>query len=599
VDAEWGYRDDRIGWESRWQFVVMCLVNLDTGRRLVFRKEDIAALRDFFRDHRDDLFIAHGAQAEMKVLLRLGIAVPPNWFCTLAGWRLLKNKPGKQGYKVKLTDCLHEAGQPHMAPAEKEKLRDDILHLRVGDTPEEQRRIAAYCASDCVGAAALFLYLQPRVSAAWMAAHGHYLLAVARMELRGIAFDLTTYDALQDAAPAMLKSLRDEVNRTWLVYDGETFKRRQFFEWCGREGIDWPEARSRTTGKLYKPLDDDTMKAMEDRHSFIKTVRQVRKTHKHLGKRTMVVDRGTGRHYYDTWPLSSVTGRNQPTGFVFGGPKYQRLLMRPESPDHLLVYADGKSEEFNIAAARSQDPEMLAACLADDPYMELAIANGAAPPGATAKTHPHIRAIYKVCQLALLYGATAFGISRRLGISFRAAEQIEAQFRARYRVFVAWRERHLNAAYERGVIATPCGWRSKVPVLSNERTWMNWPIQSIGADILRAAATYLDRQNVRLLGLVHDAFLISCRRDQLADLREALDYAFGLAVEHSLPGYRIRCDMHAYEHRFWDKDGAPMWDLLMGALYKTTPATGVLSDRPNMSYLIGYGWYPRPFIQTV
>jgi DNA polymerase I-like protein with 3'-5' exonuclease and polymerase domains len=574
VDTEWGFRDDRIDWESRWQFVVLCLVNVDTGRRLVFWKEDIAALRAFFRDHRDDLFIAHGAQHEMKVLLRLGIPVPPNWFCTLAGWRLLKNRPGKQNYKVRLTDCLHRIGQPHMAPAEKEKLRDDILHLRFADTPEGRRDVSAYCLSDCDGAAALFLYLQPRVSAAWMAAHGHYLLAVARMELRGIPLDLLTYDAMQDAAAPMLKSLRDEVNKTWPVYDHEVFKTKQFFRWCRSERIDWPEERSGTTGRLYKPLDDDVLKDMESRHAFIAAVRQVRKTHRHLGKRTMVVDRGTGRHYFDTWPLSSVTGRNQPTGFVFGGPKYQRFLILPESPDHLIVYADGKSEEFCIAAGYSQDAEMLVASRADDPYMALAIACGAAPPGATGETHKAVRAAYKVCQLGLLYGATAHGMSRRLGISYRAAEQIEAQFRARYATFIAWREQLLNAAYDRGVITTPCGWRSKVPPTSCERTWMNWPIQSVGADILRAAATYLDRQNVRLLGLVHDAFLISCRRDQLADLREAINYAFDLAVDHTLPGYRIRCDIHAYEHRFWDKDGEEMWNLLMSLLNKTTPVTG-------------------------
>src|SRR5262245_8047887 len=105
-----------------WEPVTFCALGLRSGRRLSFWRRD-GRLRDFLRDHRDDLFIAHNAIAEMKYLLRLNMLVPPRWFDTMFGWQWLKNRPKypHQG----LTDCLHKIGAPHLPPLVKDQLRDD------------------------------------------------------------------------------------------------------------------------------------------------------------------------------------------------------------------------------------------------------------------------------------------------------------------------------------------------------------------------------------------------------------------------------------------------------------------------------------------
>src|SRR4029077_1716147 len=131
----------------------------------------------------------------------------------------------------------------------------------------------------------------------------------------------------------------------------------------------------------------------------------------------------------------------------------------------------------------------------------------------------------------------------RLGISQQQADQLLAAHRGLFPIFWRWSERMVQGAYDRGRIVTPCGWRSKVPFPSNERTWMNWPMQAAGGDIMRLTITYLDRQNVRLLAPVHDGFLLSCRRDQLRDLHAAVDHACALAVEQVLPGFALRWDV--------------------------------------------------------
>src|SRR5262249_41710751 len=203
---------------------------------------------------------------------------------------------------------------------------------------------------------------------------------------------------------------------------------------------------------------------------------------------------------------------------------------------HVLVFVDFVAQEIGIAAALSQDPTMRAVYEADDCHMAFAVRAGAAPVGATKKSHAGVRKQYKTVNLGMLYGQTAYGVAARLGIPYAEAEGLVAAHKELFPVFWSWSERTVQGAYDRGWIKTPCGWRSHVPFATNERTWMNWPIQSTGSDIMRLTATYLDRQNVRLLAIIHDGFLLSCRRSQLADLRAARGFACATAREHRLPG---------------------------------------------------------------
>jgi DNA polymerase-1 len=167
------------------------------------------------------------------------------------------------------------------------------------------------------------------------------------------------------------------------------------------------------------------------------------------------------------------------------------------------------------------------------------------------------------------YGQTAFGIAARLGVSHGEAEALVREHRALFPGFWRWSERTVQGAYDRGWISTSCGWRSRVPFPSNERTWMNWPIQAAGGDVMRLTVTYLDRQNVRILAPVHDGFLLSCRRGQLADLRDAVDYACGAAVEHVAPGFPLRWEFAVHGgRRFRDKDGLPLWRRLQRIMKK-------------------------------
>jgi hypothetical protein len=565
VDAEWGFRDGRIDQESAWEPVVLCLVGLRSGRGHHFWARD-TGLHAFLREHADDVFLAHYDVAEMKYLLRQQVPLPTRWYDTFAGWRSRTNRPDH--LEAGLAQALVELGLPGLAPAQKKALQQKILHLRFdANSPTDRREITDYCFSDCDGCAALYSRLAGGVAPALMAHWVEYMKAVARMELRGVPFDTEEHLRIQDMRPAIKANLIGNVNATWPVFDGESFRKQSFLRWCRKAGIDWPVRLSDTTGLPYHCVDQDTMKEMECRDKFIGEVRQVIKTIAQFKRHSLAVDPILKRHFFHTSVLRSVTGRNQPRNFIFTAPKWMRYLIVPESPEHVLVYVDYVAQEIGIAAALSGDPMLRSVYEADDCHIAFAIRAGAAPVGATKQTHGDVRKRYKTVNLGVQYGQTAYGIANRLGILRAEAETLVDRHKAMFPTFWRWSERTVQGAYDRGWIATPCGWRSRVPFRSNPRTWMNWPVQAAGGDIMRLTVTYLDRQNVRVLAPVHDGSLLSCPRSQLDDLRAAVEYACTTAVEHVLPGFRLRWDFTVHDQgRFQDEDGRALWSRLQSIM---------------------------------
>ena len=114
-----------------------------------------------------------------------------------------------------------------------------------------------------------------------------------------------------------------------------------------------------------------------------------------------------GRNHAAMFPFGTKTSRATPraAGRSWStNPVWMRYLIRPEK-GRAIACIDWVAQEIRVAAARSRDLALLALSACADPYIELAITLGLAPPGATKKSHPAIRKIAKVLTLAMLYGA--------------------------------------------------------------------------------------------------------------------------------------------------------------------------------------------------
>ena len=580
IDCEFGFRDRRVDCESAWAPVVFCAVAARSGERHFFWHKD-DRLAAFVASHADDLFVSHVNSVEMKFLIRLGIQLPRRWFDTCTAWRRVYNEPNH--LEASLIHCLSYLGEPHLALLDKEIIRNRILYLDFDwGNPTDREEINNYCFGDCDGCGLLYRHLHDKINTKVMDYWCEYAKAISSIELRGIPFDFMTTNLIWLSGHWICEDFINQVNHVYPIFVGTSFKCRAFFKWLNANNIAWPWKKSETTGRMVQSLDQDTMEDMEGRHPFIRRVRQVLRTYESFyERRPLKVDGTSRRHYFSTWPFRSITGRNQPRNFVFSGPKWLRYLIVPESPNYALSYIDFKAEEVGIAASLSDDANMREMYRSRDAHLWFAIADGAVPPDATKKTHPEIRAKYKTVNLGVLYGQTAYGISHRLGVTIDEAGALFKAHRQLFPQYWSWSRRVVQAAYDRGEIRTKLGWGCRVPPHSKKRTWMNWPIQSAGGDIMRLTVIYLERLGVRVLAPVHDGFLCSGRLDQVedsktdpgekvlcAELQGRVDRALRTAAVQVLGEDLLRWDVKVYTDRFRDGDGKDLWDFIVQALQK-------------------------------
>jgi DNA polymerase I len=122
----------------------------------------------------------------------------------------------------------------------------------------------------------------------------------------------------------------------------------------------------------------------------------------------------------------------------------------------------------------------------------------------------------------VIYGVTAFGLSRGLDISTKQAQEFLDRFFARHPRVKAYLSRTVAEGRERGFVATLLGRRRYLPELRSgnpnlrgfgERMATNAPIQGTAADLVKIAMVRMahelraHRLETRMLLQVHDELL--------------------------------------------------------------------------------------------
>ncbi|HEV8440559.1 MAG TPA: DNA polymerase I [Methylomirabilota bacterium] len=162
---------------------------------------------------------------------------------------------------------------------------------------------------------------------------------------------------------------------------------------------------------------------------------------------------------------------------------------------------------------------------------------------------PAQRDVAKTTNFSVIYGVTAFGLSRGLNISSKEAQVYLDQFFARHRKVKAYLERTVAEGRARGYVSTLLGRRRYLPELKSgnpnlrsfgERMATNAPIQGTAADLtkiamVRMAGELLKRGlKSRMLLQVHDELLFEAPEDELQTLEalavEVMESALSLDV---------------------------------------------------------------------
>ena len=200
---------------------------------------------------------------------------------------------------------------------------------------------------------------------------------------------------------------------------------------------------------------------------------------------------------------------------------------------HVLISADYSQIEFRVLAHLSEDPVLLEAFSEGADFHEQTAVKIF---GADSGRDPHqLRSIAKMVNYALLYGKSAYTLSKDIGVTQEAAQEfIDAYFAGfpRVRAFI---DRTLEEGRRTGVVKTMYGRRRLVPELNSrnfqvrsasERIAVNMPIQGSAADILKRAmidvhAALAAPPRARMILTVHDELLFEVPRedaDEMADV---------------------------------------------------------------------------------
>jgi DNA polymerase-1 len=250
------------------------------------------------------------------------------------------------------------------------------------------------------------------------------------------------------------------------------------------------------------------------------------------------VDAKTGRVHTSYHQAVAVTGRlsssdpnlqNIPIRTAEGR-RIRQAFIAPEG--QVLLSADYSQIELRIMAHLSGD-EGLRRAFAEDGDIHRATAAEVFETTPEQVTNDQRRAA-KAINFGLIYGMSAFGLARQLGIERHAAQDYVSRYFGRYPGVRDYMERTRASARDRGYVETVFGRRLYLPDIRSrdrnlqqyaERSAINAPMQGTAADIIKRAMirvhAWLQASSVpaQLVLQVHDELVLEVAESAMEKVR--------------------------------------------------------------------------------
>ncbi|MBI3044714.1 MAG: DNA polymerase I [Betaproteobacteria bacterium] len=267
-----------------------------------------------------------------------------------------------------------------------------------------------------------------------------------------------------------------------------------------------------------------------------------------------MINPGTGRVHTNYGQAVAVTGRlssNDPNLQnipirTAEGRRIREAFIAPEGSH--IVSADYSQIELRIMAHISQDASLLTAFAAgEDIHRATAAEIFGVPPG---ELDAEQRRYAKVINFGLIYGMSAFGLARQLGLERAAAQQYMDRYFARYPGVAEYMKRTREAARETGYVETVFGRRLWLPEIRGgngprrqaaERAAINAPMQGTAADLIKMAMIAVDRWlaerrlKSRLIMQVHDELVLEVPDEELGEIKRELPRLMSGVAKLSVP----------------------------------------------------------------
>ncbi len=266
------------------------------------------------------------------------------------------------------------------------------------------------------------------------------------------------------------------------------------------------------------------------------------------------INAATGRVHTSYHQAVTATGR-----LSSSDPNLQNIPIRSEEgrqirqafvapPGYKILAADYSQIELRIMAHLSADEGLLTAFREG---RDIHTATAAEIFGvAIDEVDGDQRRSAKAINFGLIYGMSAFGLAKQLGIARDAAQSYINLYFERYPGVKTFMDRMRTEAHERGYVETLFGRRLYLPEINArnaqrrqyaERAAINAPMQGTAADIIKRAmiATdgWLQRSSVdaRIVMQVHDELVFEIRDEELESCREQINHWMTRAAELAVP----------------------------------------------------------------
>ena len=228
------------------------------------------------------------------------------------------------------------------------------------------------------------------------------------------------------------------------------------------------------------------------------------------------------------------------------GRRIRQAFIAPKG--HKIVAADYSQIELRIMAHFSGDPNLRLAFAenADVHRHTAAEVFGVKPDEVSTDQRRSAKAI----NFGLIYGMSAFGLAKQLGVDRTLAQRYIDTYFERYPGVRAFMDQSRETAREHGYVETLMGRRLYVPDIRSrnaqsrqyaERTAINAPMQGTAADIIKTAMIAVDewiqatKVPVRMIMQVHDELVFEVADDFIDEARETIRALMAGAAELSVP----------------------------------------------------------------
>ena len=262
----------------------------------------------------------------------------------------------------------------------------------------------------------------------------------------------------------------------------------------------------------------------------------------------------TGRVHTSYHQAVTATGR-----LSSADPNLQNIPIRTEEgrrirqafiapPGTQILAADYSQIELRIMAHFSQDPRLIEAFLTGGDVHQQTAAEvfGVSPEDVTKDQRRSAKAI----NFGLIYGMSAFGLAKQLGVDRSVAQAYIDRYFDRYPGVKAFMDRTRDRAKELGYVETLMGRRLHIPDIRSsngqrrqyaERAAINAPMQGTAADLIKRAMIDVHEwieshaAPVKMIMQVHDELVFEVQDQFLPVAQEAIVERMTQVCELSVP----------------------------------------------------------------